>query len=89
MDIFIFQALYKRVRGILNKLTPEKFDRLVAQVQELPIDNSERLSGVIDLVFKKVCTNIIYSPIKEPVLCDEIFFSNVESSLMYFMPKGY
>ncbi|KAK6621848.1 hypothetical protein RUM44_001655 [Polyplax serrata] len=47
------EALYKRVRGILNKLTPEKFDRLVAQVQELPIDNSERLSGVIDLVFKK------------------------------------
>lgn len=49
-----FQALYKRVRGILNKLTPEKFTKLVGQVKELPINNLTRLEGVIDLVFKKV-----------------------------------
>ena len=39
---------------MLNKLTPEKFDKLVGQVQALPIDTPERLKGVIDLVFDKV-----------------------------------
>lgn len=48
-----FQVLYKKVRGVLNKLTPEKFDRLLNQVQDLTIDNAERLQGVIDLVFEK------------------------------------
>ena len=47
-------ALYKRVRSVLNKLTPQKFDTLVNQVRELPIDTQERLQGVINLVFEKV-----------------------------------
>nr|CAD7255788.1 unnamed protein product [Timema shepardi] len=45
--------LYKKVRSVLNKLTPQKFHTLVNQVQSLPIDNSERLLGVINLVFEK------------------------------------
>lgn len=48
-------ALYKRVRSVLNKLTPQKFETLVNQVRELQIDTQERLQGVIDLVFEKVC----------------------------------
>ncbi|XP_044002800.1 eukaryotic translation initiation factor 4 gamma 3-like isoform X2 [Aphidius gifuensis] len=47
------QALYKKVRSILNKLTPQKFDTLVNQVRDLEIDSHERLQGVIDLVFQK------------------------------------
>ncbi|KAL0277381.1 UNVERIFIED_CONTAM: hypothetical protein PYX00_004693 [Menopon gallinae] len=47
------EELYKRVRGVLNKLTPEKFSTLVEQLKVLPIDNHERLQGVIDLVFEK------------------------------------
>ncbi|XP_022239688.1 eukaryotic translation initiation factor 4 gamma 1-like isoform X2 [Limulus polyphemus] len=47
------RELYKKVQGILNKLTPQKFKTLVSQVKELPIDNEERLKGVINLVFKK------------------------------------
>ncbi|ROT79508.1 eukaryotic translation initiation factor 4 gamma [Penaeus vannamei] len=43
----------KRVRAILNKLTPEKFEKLSGQVKELEIDNTERLSAVIDLIFEK------------------------------------
>ena len=42
------------MRGVLNKLTPQKFSTLVSQVQALPIDTSERLQGVINLVFEKV-----------------------------------
>ncbi|KAM3871346.1 eukaryotic translation initiation factor 4 gamma 1-like [Diretmus argenteus] len=47
------QELFKRVCGILNKLTPEMFQRLIKQVTELSIDTEERLEGVIDLIFEK------------------------------------
>ncbi|KAJ6638926.1 Eukaryotic translation initiation factor 4 gamma 3, partial [Pseudolycoriella hygida] len=46
-------VLYKRVRGILNKLTPEKFDTLLEQIKSFNIDTAERLNGVIELVFEK------------------------------------
>lgn len=47
------QQLFKHLRGILNKLTPEKFQELIKQVQELTIDTQERLKGAIDLIFEK------------------------------------
>ncbi|XP_078414386.1 eukaryotic translation initiation factor 4 gamma 3-like isoform X16 [Cetorhinus maximus] len=47
------QELFRRVRSILNKLTPQMFQQLMKQVQELTIDTEERLKGVIDLVFEK------------------------------------
>lgn len=46
-------VLCKRVRGILNKLTPEKFEPLLEQLQALNIDSNEKLSAVISLVFEK------------------------------------
>ncbi|KAI4827908.1 hypothetical protein KUCAC02_031265 [Chaenocephalus aceratus] len=45
--------LFKKVRSILNKLTPQKFNQLMQQVTDLTIDTEERLKGVIDLVFEK------------------------------------
>ncbi|XP_038216813.1 eukaryotic translation initiation factor 4 gamma 1-like [Zerene cesonia] len=47
------QELYKKFRGILNKLTPQKFDTLLEKVKSLEIDTQMRLEGVIDLVFEK------------------------------------
>ena len=47
------QALLKRLRSILNKLTPQNFQKLMKQVTELPIDTEERLKGAIDLIFEK------------------------------------
>uniref|UniRef100_UPI00358F0589 eukaryotic translation initiation factor 4 gamma 3-like isoform X17 n=1 Tax=Myxine glutinosa TaxID=7769 RepID=UPI00358F0589 len=47
------QELFRRVRSILNKLTPQMFQQLMKQVSELKIDTEERLKGVIDLVFEK------------------------------------
>ncbi|KAH6934714.1 hypothetical protein HPB50_027425 [Hyalomma asiaticum] len=47
------RELYRRVRGILNKLTPQKFQSLVEQVRNLEINSEERLNKVIDLVFEK------------------------------------
>ena len=50
----LFQELYRKVKSILNKLTPQKFQKLRDQMLELPIDTEERLSGVIDIIFEKV-----------------------------------
>lgn len=47
------QDVLKRLRSILNKLTPQKFQELMKQVSELPIDTEERLKGAIDLIFEK------------------------------------
>ncbi|XP_029975532.1 eukaryotic translation initiation factor 4 gamma 3-like [Salarias fasciatus] len=47
------EGLLRNTRAFLNKLTPERFDRLVEQVLELSIDSEERLNGVVDLVFEK------------------------------------
>lgn len=47
------EALCKKVRGILNKLTPEKFEPLLEQIQALNIDSQEKLTSVINLVFEK------------------------------------
>lgn len=47
------QEVYNKFRGILNKLTPEKFDTLLDKLKTLEINNQKRLQGVIDLVFEK------------------------------------
>ncbi|XP_053542081.1 eukaryotic translation initiation factor 4 gamma 3 isoform X3 [Ictalurus punctatus] len=47
------QDLFRKVRSILNKLTPQMFSQLMKQVTDLTIDTEERLKGVIDLVFEK------------------------------------
>uniref|UniRef100_A0A8C9WUW5 Eukaryotic translation initiation factor 4 gamma 3 n=1 Tax=Scleropages formosus TaxID=113540 RepID=A0A8C9WUW5_SCLFO len=47
------KELFRKVRSILNKLTPQMFNQLMKQVTDLTIDTEERLKGVIDLVFEK------------------------------------
>ncbi len=46
--------LPKKVRAILNKLTPQKFNKLVEQFQELPIDSQTKLKCCMELIFEKV-----------------------------------
>ncbi|XP_071233116.1 eukaryotic translation initiation factor 4 gamma 1-like isoform X14 [Salvelinus alpinus] len=55
------QELFKRVRSILNKLTPQMFQQLMKQVTELSIDTEERLKGVIDLIFEKAISEPNFS----------------------------
>lgn len=55
------EEMLKILRGILNKLTPERFEDLVKQVDELSIDNEECLKAVIELIFKKAVSEQSYS----------------------------
>ena len=50
--------MLKKVRGILNKLTPDNFEKLLEKIKQLDIAKSNaRLSGIIDLIFGKVSFN--------------------------------
>ena len=53
-------ALERKVRAILNKLTPQKFDKLVAQFKELEIDTAEKLEMCMELVFEKVYLKTLF-----------------------------
>lgn len=75
------QQLFKRLRSILNKLTPQKFDELMKQVKELTIDTTERLKGAIDLIFEKAISepnfSVAYASMCSyltKVFCFRIFF---------------
>ncbi|XP_043492131.1 eukaryotic translation initiation factor 4 gamma 1-like isoform X2 [Polistes fuscatus] len=63
--------LYKRVRSVLNKLTPQKFSTLVEQVRALNIDTQERLQGVINLVFEKAVDEPSFS-VAYALMCKEL-----------------
>jgi len=47
------ELVFRRVRGILNKLTPEKFDRLSTNLLNIGIDSKTILKGIIILIFEK------------------------------------
>lgn len=55
------KELFRRVRSILNKLTPQMFQQLMKQVTDLTIDTEERLKGVIDLIFEKAISEPNFS----------------------------
>ncbi|XP_049821977.1 eukaryotic translation initiation factor 4 gamma 3 isoform X3 [Aethina tumida] len=71
--------LYKKVRGVLNKLTPQKFDTLLMQVRSLKISTCERLQGVIDLVFEKAVDEPNFS-VAYALMCRELAMLQVPVS---------
>ncbi|XP_076646708.1 eukaryotic translation initiation factor 4 gamma isoform X1 [Halictus rubicundus] len=73
------EALYKRVRSVLNKLTPQKFNTLVDQVRALNIDTPERLQGVINLVFEKAVDEPNFS-VAYALMCKELSMMEVSGS---------
>ncbi|KAF9623388.1 hypothetical protein IFM89_001308, partial [Coptis chinensis] len=56
------QAKQRQLKAILNKLTPQNFDRLFEQVIEVNIDNAVTLTGVISQIFDKA--------LMEPTFCE-------------------
>lgn len=67
------------MRGVLNKLTPQKFDTLLEQVKALTIDTKERLQGVIDLVFEKAVEEPNFSK-AYALMCRELALMQVPSN---------
>ncbi|XP_051129976.1 eukaryotic translation initiation factor 4G-like isoform X2 [Andrographis paniculata] len=55
------EAKQRQLKGILNKLTPQNFEKLFQQVKQVNIDNVVTLSGVISQIFDKA--------LMEPTFC--------------------
>jgi len=55
------ESLTKKIRAILNKLCPQKFDTLVARFNELLIDTEEKLVKAMELVFEKALDEPVFS----------------------------
>ncbi|KAI4356582.1 hypothetical protein L6164_000597 [Bauhinia variegata] len=56
------QAKQRQLKAILNKLTPQNFDKLFEQVKAVNIDNAVGLTGVISQIFEKA--------LMEPTFCE-------------------
>ncbi|CAA2972934.1 eukaryotic translation initiation factor 4G-like isoform X2 [Olea europaea subsp. europaea] len=56
------EAKQRKLKSILNKLTPQNFEKLFEQVKQVNIDNVVTLSGVIAQIFDKALT--------EPTFCE-------------------
>ncbi|KAH9319397.1 hypothetical protein KI387_021166, partial [Taxus chinensis] len=46
----------RQIKPILNKLTPQNFDKLFLKVKEVNIDSALCLTGVISQIFDKALT---------------------------------
>lgn len=53
--------IFRKVRGILNKLTPEKFQKLSDDLLRIDLSTSNILKGVIFLIFEKALDEPKYS----------------------------
>ncbi|XP_032415694.1 eukaryotic translation initiation factor 4 gamma 2a, partial [Xiphophorus hellerii] len=54
-------ATFRKVRGILNKLTPEKFDKLCLELLNVGLDSKLVLKGVVLLIVDKALEEPKYS----------------------------
>ncbi|XP_054821552.1 eukaryotic translation initiation factor-like [Prosopis cineraria] len=61
----------KTVKGILNKLTPEKFDVLKGQLIDSGITSADILKGVISLIFDKAVLEPTFCPMYA-LLCSDL-----------------
>jgi len=71
------EELLRKARGILNKLTPQKFEKLVEMMKSLNINTGDKLKGVIDLIFEKALLEPIYSKLYAR-LCDALAKQELE-----------
>lgn len=75
------EIIFRRVRGILNKLTPEKFEKLSDDLLEVELNSDKILKGVIILVFEKALDEPKYSSMYARLcqrLCEEAPSANTK-----------
>ncbi|KAK2728100.1 hypothetical protein QYM36_008546, partial [Artemia franciscana] len=73
------QDLKKAIRGRLNKLTPENYDKISKNILEMEVDTEERLSAIVQIFFDKAVDEPIYAP-KYAELCKLMFEKEVPSA---------
>lgn len=64
-------VIFRKVRGILNKITPETFDRLTKELVNVGLNSPRTLRGVIYLLFDKALKDLKYSSLYAK-LCQEL-----------------
>ncbi|XP_009619115.1 eukaryotic translation initiation factor 4G-like isoform X1 [Nicotiana tomentosiformis] len=70
------EAKRRQLKAILNKLTPQNFEKLFEQVKEVNIDSANTLAGVISQIFDKA--------LMEPTFCE--MYANFCSHLAGELP---
>jgi hypothetical protein len=70
----------KKVNGLLNKLTLEKFEPLLERFMELPIDSPELLRETINLIFDKATSEEKFCPMYAN-LCQQLSHKFSEESV--------
>ncbi|XP_044472116.1 eukaryotic translation initiation factor-like isoform X2 [Mangifera indica] len=65
------ERVLKTIKGILNKLTPEKFDVLKGQLIDSGITTPDILKGVISLIFDKAVLEPTFCPMYA-LLCSDL-----------------
>ncbi|XP_057508755.1 eukaryotic translation initiation factor-like [Actinidia eriantha] len=64
------ERVLKTVKGILNKLTPEKFDLLKGQLIDSGLTTADILKGVISLIFDKAVLEPTFCPMYAQLCSD-------------------
>ncbi|XP_075145585.1 uncharacterized protein LOC142220374 [Haematobia irritans] len=56
------ESVLKKVRGVLNKLTPENFDVLLKTMVSINLDTTEKMQPVMLLIFEKTISEPNFAP---------------------------
>lgn len=72
------ESLSKKIRSILNKLCPQRFDTLVSRFNELVIDNEEKLNKAMELVFEKALDEPVFS-VAYAKMCQNLMTKKVQN----------
>ncbi|XP_042560008.1 uncharacterized protein LOC122129052 isoform X3 [Clupea harengus] len=87
------QELLLRVRIVLNKLTPQRFQPLMQRLAEMPINSEHRLKGVVEMVFQRAVSepqiSVVYANVchclkrlKVPMAHDHSMTTNFRKLLL-------
>ena len=72
------ESVSKKIRSILNKLCPQKFDTLVSRFNELVIDTEEKLNKAMELVFEKALDEPVFS-VAYAKMCQNLMTKKVQN----------
>ncbi|XP_063903275.1 eukaryotic translation initiation factor 4 gamma 1-like isoform X2 [Zophobas morio] len=73
------EELYKKIRRVLNKLTPRKFELLFSRVGDLQIDTEEKLQKVVEMVAEKAMNESKFS-VAYALMCKKLALTQVPAA---------